>query len=191
MEEYGVFASEVCRQLELNANTLRKWCISLEDREYIFERDKRKQRIYYSKDIALLKRMKEISNGGSRTLEETLNILFSEMDNGQITQSVLDIKNVPVPVGERSRDFPSETSLVLTKMNNLEEKIIGQQQQIIIQNSELTKMFLEERKEKNELKEQLSDLQGKMDEMLKFVHQQSEEKGKSLFQKIFSKKSKI
>lgn len=191
MEEYGVFASEVCRQLELNANTLRKWCGFLEERNYIFERDKRKQRIYYSKDIALLKRMKEISNGGSRTIEETLNILFSEMDNGQITQSVPDIKNVPVPVGERSRDFPSETSLVLTKMNNLEEKIIGQQQQIIIQNSELTKMFLEERKEKNELKEQLSDLQGKMDEMLKFVQQQSEEKGKSLFQKIFSKKSKI
>lgn len=191
MGEYGVFASEVCRQLELNANTLRKWCIALEERDYHFERDKRNQRIYYSKDIVLLGRMKELSSEGSRNKSETLEILFSEMENGQITQSVPDIENVPVPVNERSGDFPSETNLVLSKMNNLEERIIAQQQQILIQNTELTKLFLEERKEKNELKEQLSDLQEKMNEMLEIVHQQTEEKSKSIFQKLFSKKSKI
>ncbi|MGG0277997.1 hypothetical protein [Bacillus rhizoplanae] len=191
MGEYGVFASEVCRQLELNANTLRKWCIDLEEHGYSFERDKRNQRIYYSKDIVLLGRMKELSAEGSRNKSETLEILFSEMENGQITQSVTDMENVPVPVNERSEDFPSDTSLVLAKINNFEERIIAQQQQILIQNTELTHLFLEERKEKNELKEQLSDLQEKMNEMLEFVHQQSEEKSKSLFQKLFSKKSKI
>ncbi|WP_256869976.1 hypothetical protein [Bacillus sp. CDB3] len=41
------------------------------------------------------------------------------------------------------------------------------------------------------MKEQLSDMQEKMNEMLEFVHQQSEERSKSFFSKFFSKKSKL
>lgn len=188
--EYGVFASEVCRQLDLNANTLRKWCIALERRNYQFERDKRNQRIYYPKDIALLERMRNLSSDGSRNKSDTLDILLSEEENGQITQSVTYNENGHTPVIERSDEHVEKTELTLVKMNNIQEKLVHQQQQIIIQNTELTKMFLEERKEKHELKEQLYDLQQKMNEVLAFVQQESEEKSKSLFQKIFSKKSK-
>ncbi|PFI06562.1 DNA-binding protein, partial [Bacillus cereus] len=49
--EYGYFAQEVAKQLDINTNTLRRWSIELEKMEYIFERNERNQRIYYENDI--------------------------------------------------------------------------------------------------------------------------------------------
>lgn len=56
--EYGYFAQEVAKQLEINANTLRRWSIELEKMDYTFERNDRNQRIYYQKDIEILRQMK-------------------------------------------------------------------------------------------------------------------------------------
>ncbi|MEW5207618.1 MerR family transcriptional regulator, partial [Bacillus cereus] len=60
--EYGYFAQEVAKQLDINTNTLRRWSIELEKMEYIFERNERNQRIYYENDIDILKQMKEYLN---------------------------------------------------------------------------------------------------------------------------------
>lgn len=56
--EYGYFVQEVAKQLEINANTLRRWSIKLEKMDYTFKRNDCNQRIYYQKDIEILRQMK-------------------------------------------------------------------------------------------------------------------------------------
>lgn len=304
--DFGKFSGQVSKELDVNGNTLRVWCLELESAGYKFERNKRQQRIYYDHNIAVLKEMKELMADGSRTLQEAVSLLLEsslseipENGNNALTHSVDENAGSEMVPSQRNNSVNGVVYAILEQTNEKMAELIKQQQTIALQNQEIIElifkdkeknqlaiesileqqkslntqnqtlldlvskgneesavtmesvmdsviekqqqtfttqnkkiidvisedkkekqiamdsviekqqlvieqqqeinsqnqnvmdMFLEERKEKNELKEQLVEMQEKMNQMLEFVHQQSEEKGKSLFQKIFSKKSKI
>lgn len=54
METYGFFSKEVALKLDINASTLRQWCLSIEEEGYTFNRNEKSQRIFYERDINLL-----------------------------------------------------------------------------------------------------------------------------------------
>ncbi|WP_242281124.1 MerR family transcriptional regulator [Bacillus cereus group sp. BfR-BA-01347] len=239
--DFGKFSGQVSKELDVNGNTLRVWCLELENAGYKFERNNRQQRIYYEHDIAILKEMKVLMADGTRTLQEAISILLesslSVVDDNALTHTVNDNDGSEVTPLQRNNNAVGvayalleqtnekvaelikqqqtialqnqeilnvihkdneEKQLVIQAVFEKQQQIIEQQQDIHLQNQSITKMYLDEREEKlkerqekNELKEQFSVMQEKMNEMLEFVHQQSEEKSKSFFSKFFSKKSKL
>ncbi|PFU77982.1 MerR family transcriptional regulator, partial [Bacillus thuringiensis] len=86
--EYGYFAQEVAKQLDINTNTLRRWSIELEKMEYIFERNERNQRIYYENDIDILKQMKEYLNQNWKLEEAATRSMENTEENAQKTDGV-------------------------------------------------------------------------------------------------------
>ncbi|MDO6632600.1 MerR family transcriptional regulator [Bacillus thuringiensis] len=239
--DFGRFSGQVSKELDVNGNTLRVWCLELESAGYMFERNNRQQRIYYEHDIALLKEMKVLMADGTRTLQEAISILLesslSDATDNALTHTVNDNDGSEITPSQRNNNAAGvayaileqtnekmaelikqqqtialqnqeilnvihkdteEKQLVIQAVFEKQQQIIEQQQDIHLQNQSITKMYLDEREEKlkerqekNELKEQFSVMQEKMNEMLEFVHQQSEEKSKSFFSKFFSKKSKL
>ncbi|MEC3226591.1 MerR family transcriptional regulator [Bacillus thuringiensis] len=237
--DFGRFSGQVSKELDVNGNTLRVWCLELENAGYKFERNNRQQRIYYEHDIAILKEMKVLMADGTRTLQEAISILLesslSEDTDNALTHTINDSNGSETTPFQRNNSAAGVAYAILEQTNEKvaelikqqqtialqnqeilsvihkdneekrnviqavfekQQQIIEQQQDIHLQNQNITKMYLDEREEKlkerqekNELKEQLSDMQEKMNEMLKFVHQQSEERSKSFLSKFFSKKS--
>ncbi|EJQ42896.1 hypothetical protein IEQ_05135 [Bacillus cereus BAG6X1-2] len=239
--DFGRFSGQVSKELDVNGNTLRVWCLELENAGYKFERNNRQQRIYYEHDITILKEMKVLMADGTRTLQEAISLLLEsslskDTDNAlthsvnenvgsettpfqrnnstvgvayaileQTNEKVAELIKQQQTIALQNQEILNvihkdneEKQLVIQAVFEKQQQIIEQQQDIHLQNQNITRMYLDEREEKlkerqekTELKEQLSDMQEKMNEMLEFVHQQSEERGKSFFSKFFSKKSKL
>lgn len=58
MDKIGHFSKEVALQLDINASTLRQWCLAIENEGYSFERNNKEQRIFYERDINMLFQIK-------------------------------------------------------------------------------------------------------------------------------------
>ncbi|MEH7221275.1 MerR family transcriptional regulator, partial [Bacillus toyonensis] len=101
--EYGYFAQEVAKQLDINTNTLRRWSIELEKMEYIFERNERNQRIYYENDIDILKQMKEYLNQNWKLEEAATRSMETTEENAPKTDSVQEENETEVTLQKRSQ----------------------------------------------------------------------------------------
>jgi DNA-binding transcriptional MerR regulator len=183
--EFGYFAAEVCKDLNLNSNTLRKWSLALEDAQYKFERNPRNQRIYYEKDIALLKRMKNLMADGSRTLEDTVQTLINEQDNAEITHSVLVTENSKVTVKERYQ----EDIFSLFQETNKQLACTLQQQEIIAQqNKQILELLLEERQNNAEIRRENEELKERLNKVLDYMEkQEGNSSKKSFFQRMLKR----
>ncbi|WP_165350901.1 MerR family transcriptional regulator [Ectobacillus funiculus] len=183
--EFGYFAAEVCKDLNLNSNTLRKWSLALEDAQYKFERNPRNQRIYYEKDITLLKLMKNLMADGSRTLEDAVQTLINEQDNAEITHSVLVTENSKVTVKERYQ----EDLFSLFQETNKQLACTLQQQEIIAeQNKQILGLLLEERqrtekerKNNAEIQKENEELKERLNRVLDYIEKQEENNSKKSF----------
>ncbi|PGK02248.1 hypothetical protein CN895_31200, partial [Bacillus cereus] len=51
------WGSEVAKNLGIGSSTLRKYCLSLEEVGYHFERGNNNSRIFYHKDVAIIERL--------------------------------------------------------------------------------------------------------------------------------------
>jgi DNA-binding transcriptional MerR regulator len=58
MDKIGYFSKEVALQLDINASTLRQWCLAIEREGYTLERNNKDQRIFYERDINMLFKIK-------------------------------------------------------------------------------------------------------------------------------------
>lgn len=115
--EYGYFAQEVAKQLDINANTLRRWSIELEKMEYIFERNDRNQRIYYLKDINVLKQMKYYLKQNWR-LEEAATLVSDEcetINSSETSGDVLKDNSQEAKVKTQQGESNTETDSVQTE----------------------------------------------------------------------------
>lgn len=176
--EFGYFAAEVCKDLNLNSNTLRKWSLALEDAQYKFERNPRNQRIYYEKDIALLRRMQDLMKDGSRTLEDAVQTLITEQDNAEITHSVLVTENSKVTVKERYQ----EDLFSLFQETNKQLACTLQQQEIIAeQNKQILGLLLEERQNNAEIQKENEELKERLNRVLDYIEKQEENSSKKSF----------
>ncbi|MEB9728025.1 MerR family transcriptional regulator [Bacillus cereus] len=184
--EYGYFAQEVAKQLDINTNTLRRWSIELEKMEYIFERNERNQRIYYENDIDILKQMKEYLNQNWK-LEEAATRSMESMENteenAQKTDSVHEENEVQVTLRKRS-----ETDILM-----IQEKfshMLEQQDKIVQQNQDIIKLLLQERSEKEDKDLQIQLLQEKLDKAIELLNEDRQEQQdntkKTVSQRLFN-----
>jgi len=183
--EFGYFAAEVCKDLNLNSNTLRKWSLALEDAQYKFERNPRNQRIYYEKDITLLRRMKDLMKDGGRTLEDAVQTLINEQDNAEITHSVLVTENSKVT----AKELYQEDLFSLFQETNKQLACTLQQQEIIAeQNKQILGLLLEERqrtekerKNNAEIQKENEELKERLNRVLDYIEKQEENNSKKSF----------
>lgn len=181
--EYGYFAQEVAKQLDINTNTLRRWSIELEKMEYIFERNERNQRIYYENDINILKQMKEYLNQNWKLEEAATRSMENTEENAQKTDSVHEENEVQVTLRKRS-----ETDILM-----IQEKfshMLEQQDKIVQQNQDIIKLLLQERSEKEDKDLQIQLLQEKLDKAIELLNEDRQEHQdntkKTFIQRLFN-----
>ncbi|CKE55020.1 polar chromosome segregation protein [Streptococcus pneumoniae] len=181
MEDYGYFAQSVAKELDINTNTLRRWSLELEKLDYEFERNERNQRIYYKKDVNVLKQMKEYLNQNWRLEEAATKSTVSTEDNEEI-EKYIEIKNAEktasVHEGSTAPVTIQERSEGLEIFQGKFYEMIEQQNQIVSQNQQILDMLMEERKEKQEAQQQVQLLQDKLDKAIQLIQEDQEENKK-------------
>ncbi|PES16098.1 MerR family transcriptional regulator [Bacillus cereus] len=206
--EYGYFAQEVAKQLEINANTLRRWSIELEKMDYTFERNDRNQRIYYQKDIEILRQMKiylkqnwkldeaaaTVSNediaapetckdNTSNSPQDAENKLYEGI-NATETDSVhgSDNANITLLEAERSQE---ESFMMKERFVHMFE----QQDKIVQQNQTIIDLLIQERSIAEEKDQEIKLLQNKLDKAITLLQEDKKEipaPKKSLIQRLFN-----
>ncbi|WP_044782859.1 MULTISPECIES: MerR family transcriptional regulator [Bacillus cereus group] len=206
--EYGYFAQEVAKQLDINANTLRRWSIELEKMEYIFERNDRNQRIYYLKDINVLKQMKYYLKQNWR-LEEAATLVSDECEtinssefsgdtlkdnaqeakdktqqgeNNTETNSVQMEKNVHITLLEPERSN-SENAIMKERFLHMFE----QQEKVVQQNQTIIELLLQERSITEEKELEIKLLKNKLDKAITLLQEdRQDEQRKNFIQRLFN-----
>ncbi|EJR90567.1 hypothetical protein IKE_05954 [Bacillus cereus VD196] len=162
--EYGYFAQEAARQLDINTNTLRRWSIELEKMDYVFERNERRQRIYYDNDINILKQMKEYLNQNWKLDEAATRSVDASEDNTKKTDIVQEKTEIELTLPERSK----------TNVLILQDKFLhmfDQQEKIVQQNQDIINLLLKERSENEEKDLQIKLLQEKLDKAIELLNE--------------------
>ncbi|MGE1015772.1 MerR family transcriptional regulator [Bacillus wiedmannii] len=182
--EYGYFAQEVAKQLDINTNTLRRWSIELEKMEYIFERNERNQRIYYENDIDVLKQMKEYLNQNWKLEEAATRSIDVVEENAQKTDSVQEELDTEVTLQKRSQ---MDISIIQDKFSHM----FNQQEKIVQQNQDIINLLLQERSEKEEKDLQIQLLQEKLDKTIQLLNEDRQEQQdntkKTFIQRLFNR----
>ncbi|MBJ7937442.1 MerR family transcriptional regulator [Bacillus cereus] len=206
--EYGYFAQEVAKQLEINANTLRRWSIELEKMDYTFERNDRNQRIYYQKDIEILRQMKiylkqnwkldeaaaTVSNediaapetckdNTSNSPQDAENKLYEGI-NATETDSVHGSDNADMTLLEAERS-QEESFMMKERFVHMFE----QQDKIVQQNQTIIDLLIQERSIAEEKDQEIKLLQNKLDKAITLLQEDKKEipaPKKSLIQRLFN-----
>ncbi|MGN4931942.1 MerR family transcriptional regulator [Bacillus cereus group sp. MYBK14-1] len=182
--EYGYFAQEVAKQLDINTNTLRRWSIELEKMEYIFERNERNQRIYYENDIDILKQMKEYLNQNWKLEEAATRSIDIVEENVRKTDSVQEEIDTEVTLQKRSQ---TDISIIQDKFSYM----FNQQEKIVQQNQDIINLLLQERSEKEEKDLQIQLLQEKLDKTIQLLNEDRQEQldntKKTFIQRLFNR----
>ncbi|WIG44784.1 MerR family transcriptional regulator [Bacillus toyonensis] len=185
--EYGYFAQEVAKQLDINTNTLRRWSIELEKMEYIFERNERNQRIYYENDIDILKQMKEYLNQNWKLEEAATRSMETTEENAPKTDSVQEENENETEVTLQKRS-QTDISIIQDKFSYM----FNQQEKIVQQNQDIINLLLQERSEKEEKDLQIQLLQEKLDKAIELLNedrQEQQDNSKQTFiQRLFNRK---
>ncbi|KAB2477763.1 MerR family transcriptional regulator [Bacillus cereus] len=204
-QDFGMFAGQVSEVLGINANTLRAWSLELEKADYAFERNKQKQRIYYKKDVQLLNEMKNMMAENMMKIQDAITICMSavssEDGSNGLTGTVRDGDSAVVALEQRSNE--GYQMMLVQQASERMSEMVEQQNYIVMQNKQIINMFLDEKaakenaeiereKEKREnekLREEIMDMQSKLDKVVSFV-EESADKNKSFLQKFFNRSPK-
>lgn len=58
--KFGYFSKDVAQELQITTSSLRRWSIELENEGYNFQRNEKKQRIYYERDFKAFRELKKL-----------------------------------------------------------------------------------------------------------------------------------
>ncbi|OPD52637.1 MerR family transcriptional regulator [Bacillus anthracis] len=176
--DFGRFSGQVSKELDVNGNTLRVWCLELENAGYTFERNNRQQRIYYEHDISILKEMKVLMADGTRTLQEAISILLesslSEASNNALTHSVNDNVGRETTLFQRNNSATGVTYAILEQTNEKVAELIKQQQTIVLQNQEILNVIHKDNEEKRHVIQVFFEKQQQIIEQQQNIHLQNQ-----------------
>lgn len=105
-QELGLFSKEVSLNLDINANTLRRWSSELEKEGYEFTKNEKGQRIYYQRDIVALTHFQKLVNK-TRDLESAAKAVASRIDeqnNAEMLLSALEEKDDKITLTRQELD---------------------------------------------------------------------------------------
>lgn len=80
MGKNAYFTKDVADNLEIVTSTLRKYCLLLERAGYKFDRNEKEQRIFYDRDLVILRRLKQYTMDSGMTLENAVKEVISRVE---------------------------------------------------------------------------------------------------------------
>lgn len=173
-EEFGYYAKTVADRLGVSRDTLRAWAIKLEMAKVKFERNDKKQRIYFEKDIRAFTNMKELLDL-QQPMTDVVEIIAEKIKNGEfdspktdnteITPSVIR-DNTALTTQEQRIEQQYNQLLETFKMMTSEYAATKEKMEHIEENSmmmvsslnELTEQLKQEREEKELYKKKFEEL---------------------------------
>jgi len=198
-EDFGYYAKTVADRLGVSRDTLRSWAIKLETtKKFEFERNEKKQRIYFEKDIRAFQNMKELLDL-QQPMIDVVGIISEKIKNGdfdkpttdntEITPSVIHDNTALVTQDQRLEQQYSQLFDAF-KMMTSEYAATKEKMDSIEKNTEETRSTLDEvlYQLKKEQEEKLL-FKEKLDIAIEFIQKQeqlaSTKQKKSLFQRLF------
>jgi len=164
----GMYSKQVALHLEINPNTLRRWCLELEKEGYEFERNENEQRIFYDRDLVALSEVQKLlaQRQSMEVATKSVAVKYKDKKNAEkmvsvienkgdfITLSKTDLEELLDQAAERAAD------LVLEKFNSAVEQrdrtLIHQLHETMDQKRLEIAASIEEKQKENEKKNFIS-----------------------------------
>jgi hypothetical protein len=179
MNEYGFFSKDVALKLDINASTLRQWCLAMEKEGYEFHRNDKEQRIYYERDINLLFELKNLIEK-TRNRDDAIKTVVSRrktIDNTEKMLSVNENEHDNITVSKSDLEELIQASV---------EKAIEKEREAMFKAFEMKLNNTIEQRDRK-LMESLRESQEERKVLLQLATAQEEEKKKGFFARLFSK----
>ncbi|MDQ0862394.1 MerR family transcriptional regulator [Bacillus sp. V2I10] len=119
-EDIGYFSKYVCEQLGVTAPTLRRWSQTMESCGHVFEKNGQNQRIYYEKEMKLLRDLKKLVDRG-QPVEAAAKYLIEGGENKR-EQAASDQAD-----NERTKDDQVQSSDIEKKLDTVLERLEQQE----------------------------------------------------------------
>jgi transposase-like protein len=160
---------EVAENLAIGDSTLRRWCILLEQKGYIFTKDQHNNRAFNDQDLIILRRLKETSKMKGMNLESAVNAVLSMVDNANKT-TLVHVENRNSNENDIVQSAPEEL------LKKLLEKIENQEvfNQELLKRLDQQQQYLEETLKRRD--NQLMNVVREIQETKKLTAAASEEK---------------
>ncbi|MGG0309552.1 DUF3967 domain-containing protein [Priestia megaterium] len=106
--ERAYWNHEVAEQLNIGTSTLRKWCLELEENEYVFTKGEQESRAFLKRDIDVLMHMKNEIRNKKKSLKEGAKIALERARTGVVLVEREQEQASPVPVEQAQSMFTLE-----------------------------------------------------------------------------------
>lgn len=74
-------ASDVASLINISNSTLRKYCLLLEEYEYMFYKNEKGQRVFLNKDIIMLKQLIKLKKHPDMTLKQACSVITTQLNS--------------------------------------------------------------------------------------------------------------
>jgi DNA-binding transcriptional MerR regulator len=105
---------EIANMLNIGDSTLRKWCIALEEHEYFFSRTDNKRRMFFDKDIIVLKHLRELVQVQNLSLDNASKVVTSKYNQDEENASAQQNSE------NDKRSLQNDTQKIMNKLEQLE-----------------------------------------------------------------------
>jgi len=176
--------SEVAKELDIATSSLRKWCLSLEEHNYNFERTDRDKRLFYNDDLTVLKYFKELVANRNMSMNNAATIVTSRFtkENNKVFFNGTEIEQIDKTAffGETNDEHDKVGNEITLNQTELLNVLRTHQEQMMITLKEQLKNEL-----LHDLKEELTKAQVENNgQLLKSIedalHNQNEQINNSL-----------
>ena len=120
--ERAYWNHEVAEQLDIGTSTLRKWCLELEENEYVFTKGEQESRAFLKPDIDVLMHMKNEIRNKKKSLKEGAKIALEKARTGGVLVEREQEQAPPVPIEQAQPMFTLEDMRKIVR-EELEEQV--------------------------------------------------------------------
>jgi len=176
--------SEVAKKLDIATSSLRKWCLSLEEHNYNFERTDRDKRLFYNDDLTVLQYFKELVTNRNMSMNNAATIVTSRFtkENNKVFFNGTNLEQIDKTTffNEKNNEQYKNGNEIALNQTELLNALRANQEQIMVTLKEQLKNEL-----LHELKEELTKAQVENnDHLLRSIenalHNQNEQINSSL-----------
>ncbi|WP_338789826.1 MerR family transcriptional regulator (plasmid) [Priestia megaterium] len=201
-EQLGYFSKTVAEKLSVSTHSIRSWSIKLEDKGIEFERNDKKQRIYYEKDIQLFRDMKELLDL-QQPMNKVLDIMVEKAEKGDydavqtenhtsITPSVIRENKEGITQWPPSEQQYNQLAQAFTKVTEEYESTKQKMYQIEKNTERMASSMEEMLKEVRREKREKELFQEKLEIAVEFIQKIEEtaahkEEKKGFFERLFGR----
>ncbi|WP_419956569.1 MerR family transcriptional regulator (plasmid) [Neobacillus niacini] len=164
-EEFGYFSKTVADRLGVSPDTLRSWAIKLEDKEIEFERNEKKQRIYYEKDIRAFENMKELLDL-QQPMNKVVPLIADKIKKGEFKK----------PETENHTEITPSVIRENTALATPDQRLEQQYNQLMEAFKIMTSEYAATREKLDSIEVNSRETNSKMDEVLDRLKKEQEEK---------------